>query len=67
MIRIRQIKLKLNHSEKDIKNKIINILKINDNELLSYKINKQSLDARKKITFITFMKSMPRLKMKIKY
>ena len=48
MIRIRQIKLKLNHSEKDIKNKIINILKINDNELLNYKINKQSLDARKK-------------------
>ena len=48
MIRVRQIKLKLNHSEQDIKNKIINILKINDNELLSYKINKQSLDARKK-------------------
>ena len=48
MIRIRQIKLNLNHNEEDIKKKIINILKIKENELLSYKINKQSLDARKK-------------------
>lgn len=48
MIRIRQIKMQLNHTDNDIKNKIIKILNIKESDLINYKINKQSIDARKK-------------------
>ena len=47
MLRIRQLKLNINHTEIDLKNKIIKALKIKNNELINYQINKQSLDARK--------------------
>ncbi len=53
MIRIRQIKLPINHNENDLKEKIINKLKIKEVELKTYKINKKSIDARKnEINFI---------------
>lgn len=47
MIRIRQIKINLD-SKQDIKDKVSKILHINVNEIKSLKINKKSLDARKK-------------------
>lgn len=47
MIRIRQIKVNLD-SKQDIKDKVSKILHINVNEIKSLKINKKSLDARKK-------------------
>ncbi len=48
MLRLTEIKLPLNHSENDIKNKIIKRLKIPENELVRYSIFKRSVDARKK-------------------
>lgn len=48
MIRISQIKLPLNHNEKDLKNAIIKQLKLkSDNRNLQYRIIKKSIDARK--------------------
>lgn len=47
MIRIRQIKINLD-SKQDIKDKVSKILHINVNEIKNLKINKKSLDARKK-------------------
>ena len=52
MIRIRQIKLNINHSENDLKEKIINRLKIKEKDLINYKINKKSIDARKELNYI---------------
>ena len=48
MIRIHQLKLAIGCTEEDIKNKIIKVLKINNNELEEYFIVKRSIDARKK-------------------
>ena len=48
MIRIQQLKLNLNHNDIDIKKNILRLLKINEQELLDYKIIKKSIDARKK-------------------
>ena len=47
MIRIRQIKINLD-SKQDIKDKISKLLHINVDEIKNLKINKKSLDARKK-------------------
>ena len=47
MIRIRQIKVPINHNEDDIKIKISKKLNIKINEIKTIKINKQSIDARK--------------------
>ena len=47
MIRLRQIKINLD-SKQDLKSKVSKLLHINENEILSLKINKKSLDARKK-------------------
>lgn len=47
MIRIRQIKINLD-SKQDIKDKVSKLLHINVNEIKNLKINKKSLDARKK-------------------
>ncbi len=52
MIRIRQIKLPINHNKEDIENKILNKLKINKQELKGFKINKKSIDARKDINYV---------------
>lgn len=48
MLRINQIKLLPDHTEADLINSILHILKIRQEDLLHIKICKQSLDARKK-------------------
>lgn len=48
MLRVRQIKLPINHNENDLKLKISKKLKIKKNDILNYKLNKQSIDARNK-------------------
>ena len=49
MIRVRQIKIDvLNNDEQHIINKLAKTLEINKEEIISYKIKKQSLDARNK-------------------
>ena len=48
MIRIRQLKLKIDHTEEDLKKKIQHTLHLKPWQCVSYIIRKQSLDARKK-------------------
>lgn len=48
MIRIRQLKLKTDHTEEDLKRKIQHTLHLRSGQCFSYEIQKQSLDARKK-------------------
>lgn len=48
MIRITQLKLKIGHTTTDLEKKICRTLRIRENSLRSYKIRRQSLDARKK-------------------
>lgn len=48
MIRINLLKLPIKHSEADIKEAIFKVLRIKNDQLLSYEIVKRSLDARKK-------------------
>ena len=48
MIRINQLKLRINHTEADLKMKILKSLHLKEDALLSYSIKKQSIDARKK-------------------
>ena len=48
MLTIQQLKLPVAHTESDLEKKILKTLKIKKEELLSWTIRKQSLDARKK-------------------
>ena len=49
MLRIRQVKINiLNNSYEDIRSAIASKLKINNEEVIDFKINKQSIDAREK-------------------
>ncbi|MBQ8803552.1 MAG: NAD(P)-binding protein [Tyzzerella sp.] len=48
MIRIGQLKLQPNHTEKELVQKIAKTLRISESEIRSFKIQKQSVDARKK-------------------
>lgn len=48
MIRIRQLKLKIGHTQDELRNRICRTLHIREDELHSYSIRRQSLDARKK-------------------
>ena len=48
MIRIKQIKLSIDHTEADLKRKICKSLHVKEDTLLSYSIVRQSIDARKK-------------------
>ena len=48
MIQIQQLKLPVTHTKEDLENKIFGTLKISKEQLLSYRIAKQSIDARKK-------------------
>jgi len=48
MIRISQLKLQPNHSEKELLQKLAKTLHISEKEIVSYQIKKQSIDARKK-------------------
>ena len=52
MIRIRQIKLPIDHDKKDLINKICKILNIKKEDIKIIKINKKSIDARKEINYI---------------
>lgn len=48
MIQISQIKLRVGHSEEELRKKLIRELRIRPEELLRYSVLKQSVDARKK-------------------
>lgn len=48
MIKINQLKLNINHTNEDLENKIAKTLKVSKGQILSHKIAKRSLDARKK-------------------
>ena len=48
MIRIGQLKLQPDHTEKDLLQKFAKTLRIPEKEIVSYQIKKQSIDARKK-------------------
>ena len=48
MLTLQQIKLPVSHTREDLEKKILKTLKISPQELQSWKIRKQSLDARKK-------------------
>ena len=48
MIQIQQLKLPITHTKEDMEAKIAKQLRINKEDILSYRIVKQSLDARKK-------------------
>lgn len=52
MIRVRQVKVSVNHNLDDLKKKVIEKLKIKNNELLELKIIKKSIDAREKVRYI---------------
>ena len=48
MLRVGQLKLKPNHTEKELVEKIAKTLHISEHEILHFEIKKQSIDARKK-------------------
>ncbi|SHJ90372.1 NAD(P)/FAD-dependent oxidoreductase [Hespellia stercorisuis] len=48
MIRISQLKLKYTHTPEELEQKLLKTLRIGTSELISYRIFKQSVDARKK-------------------
>lgn len=48
MLRINQLKLKPGHTPEDLENLLIKTLKIPREDLLGYRVHKQSIDARKK-------------------
>ena len=48
MIRVRQVKVKIEHSKEDLIKEIAKKLKINQNEISDIKIKKESIDARDK-------------------
>lgn len=48
MIRIQQLKLPSNHTEKELRQEILKALRCREEDLLSYKTGKRSIDARKK-------------------
>ena len=48
MIRIGQLKLEPNHTDKEFIQKIAKTLRVSEQEIIEYKIQKQSIDARKK-------------------
>ena len=48
MIRINNIKMPVKHSENDLKKTVYKLYKINENEIKSFEIAGQAIDARKK-------------------
>ena len=48
MLTLQQVKLPVSHTREDLEKKIMKTLKISSQELQTWKIRKQSLDARKK-------------------
>lgn len=47
VLKVNQIKLPLNHSKKQLKEAIVHKLRIRPEEMIDYRILKQSIDARK--------------------
>ena len=47
MLKVNQIKLPLNHSKNQLKEAIVHKLRITPEEMIDYRILKQSIDARK--------------------
>ncbi|WP_330381858.1 hypothetical protein [Defluviitalea phaphyphila] len=54
MLRLSQIKLSINHKEDEIKKAILKTLNIDNKDLISYKIYKQSIDARRKKLYFVY-------------
>ena len=50
MLRVQQLKLKIPHTEQELKEKIVKTLRIRSEDLIRYEIVKQSLDAREGIS-----------------
>jgi len=48
MIRINQVKLKPDHTKEELETKLLSLLRIKADDLLTWKIRKQSVDARRK-------------------
>ena len=48
MIRVSQLKLSIPHTKEQLEKKLVRQLHIRPEELISYQIRRQSLDARKK-------------------
>ena len=48
MIRINQVKLRIPHTEEELKNKVAKMLRVPMSRILTFRIVKQSMDARKK-------------------
>ena len=44
MIRLQQLKLNIDHTEADLRRKLLKILRVKEDALLSYQIEKQSLE-----------------------
>ena len=55
MIRINNIKMPVKHNENDLKKTVYKLYKINENEVKSFEIAGQAIDARKKIMLYLFM------------
>ena len=52
MLRVRNIKLNYDHSSADLLKKITKKLRVNSKDIVFYRINKQSLDARKGLFYV---------------
>lgn len=48
MIKVNQLKLSIEHSQEDFEHKLIKTLRIPKEQLISYRISKQSIDSRRK-------------------
>ena len=48
MLRVQQLKLPVSHTREELEKKLRKTLKLSKEELLSWNIRRQSLDARKK-------------------
>ena len=48
MIRIQQLKLPITHTEEQLLHKLAKALRVRTNEIVRYKIRRQSVDARRK-------------------
>ncbi len=60
MLRINQLKLKVGHSEEQLKKKLVRELKIRPEELQKFEIRRQSIDARKSRNCTMYTVSMYR-------
>ena len=51
MILVSEIKLELGKDEKELENLLLKKLRINKSELISFKVYKRSIDARKEVVY----------------